>query len=401
MDFYTLTDTFLPKDPIDEFVSAIWTERYSAAGDVQIVTAANLGMVEKLMPGTYLALRGTKEVMLLETQSIEDKKLTVTGTSLLSFLDYRVVWFKNSKYGSGEDQSLDKIVDYSDSTKKPGEFIADVVDKMVINPVAITGVDFTGLNNVNLDWDKDKIPLLSLGSVDTSGAAERLTIPTGPLYSGIQQIAEKEAVGISLYLDSASPVTGYVLKFTTYRGKDRTGSQTTYPLVRLEPDLDSLSDVKEIHSMSGFMNVAYVYYKGVISEHLAEPTLPEPEGLNRRILVTDAQGEPIGRKIQRYGGAGYYYPDVVVGSAEIAAFREQNAKDALANHNYIHAIDGQTSPINQYKYGVDYGLGDIIELRSFTGAITKSRITEYIRTQDKFGEKEYPTIAVINPEAGT
>jgi hypothetical protein len=60
MDLYTLTDTFLPDDPVDEFVSAIWTERYSTAGDVQLVVPATRRYMEQLADGRYLALRGSR-----------------------------------------------------------------------------------------------------------------------------------------------------------------------------------------------------------------------------------------------------------------------------------------------------------------------------------------------------
>lgn len=388
MDFYTLTDQFLTKDPIDDFVSAIWTERYSVAGDVRLVVPANSDMIDLLAPGTYLALRGSQEVMNLETESIEKGLMTVVGQALPTFLNQRVAWFRNP----ATDPPLEeRIVDYTDSTKAPGAFISDVVNKMVINTVPFTGV----FVDTNLTWDMEEIPNLVLGPIDASGVVKRLTLPIGPLYDGISKIAAEEGVGIALYLDSASPITGYILKFKTYKGIDHTTGSGN-PLVRLTPELDSIQDLKEIRSNSLYKNVAYVYYQGKISKHLAEPTLPEPEGMERRVVVTNAEGEPVGRKVDmpRYGNWGGY-TSYVVGPGELTAFREQHAKNVFANANYISAIDGQTSPQNDYKYGVDYSLGDIIELEGLTGILSKARVTEYIRTQDQTGEREYPTIATI------
>lgn len=393
MDLYTLSDQFLDKDIVDEFVSAIWTERYSAAGDVQLVVPATTEMIDKLSDGTYLALRGSKEVMILETQSIEDGLMTVVGETLPGFLNQRVAWFTNPDYDSASEGSP-KIVDYTETTTA-GQFLANVVDKMVIHPVAFSGIDY---GSVNLDWEFETIAHLELGAVDTSGDPERFTIPIGPLYDGIQQLAEQEQIGFSLYLDVATFDTGYVLKFTTYRGNDLTSDQTVNPLVRLTPDLESLSDLKEIRSRANYKNVVYVYYQGAVSVHYAEPTLPKPEGFERRVLVTDAEGEPVGHKQQVDTFIGYgrgSYTQIEVGPADVAAFREQNAKDALANHNYILAIDGQTSPNNDYKFGVDYDLGDIIELEGLSGTLSKARVTEYIRSQDKTGERAYPTISVV------
>jgi len=242
----------------------------------------------------------------------------------------------------------------------------------------------------------------------------------GPLYNVLQQLAEKDGLGISLYLESADEVEGYVLKFKTYRGVDRTSDAVEEPL-RLTPNMETLSDLKEVRSIDGYKNVVYVVYQNRISVHYEDPD-NIPEGLDRRVMVTDAEGEPVGHKpapmsrlvyaysassgdkevsastgsggSAMYGGA-YARTPTIVDSDDIAAFREQNAKDALANHNYIRAVDGQVSQINQYKFGTDYGLGDILELEGLTGIINKARVTEYIRAQDKTGLREYPTLSVV------
>lgn len=391
MDIYTLTDTFLANEVVDEFVSAIWTERYTKSGDVQLVLPVTEKNLDVLKEGTYLALRGSQEVMEIETQRIEEGLLTVNGLTLdASILQQRFLWSYNPLDSAAEN----RIVDYTDATKKPGEFISSLVTKWAISPTPFP----LAYSDADLDWANEAIPRLTLGAVDTSGTVQRITAPIGPLYQVIEQLADQYNVGVSLYLESADPVTGYSLKFETYQGKDRTSGQSTYPLVRLVPELDGISDIKEIRSNAQYKNVVYVYYQGEITKHLAEPTLPEPEGLARRVLVTDAVGEPVGRKVtyqQQYPWVGGNYTQTVIGAGEIAAFREQNARDALANHNYIRAIDGQTSPISDYKFGTNYELGDIIELEGLTGAVSKARITEYIRSQDKSGERSYPTISVV------
>jgi hypothetical protein len=262
MDLYTLTPNFLGNEDIDEYVSAIWTERYSKAGDTQIVTAATEESIATLAEGTLLGLRGSKEIMILDTQTIKDGILTVVGQDLLSFLNERQAWFYNPVTSDADSRVADLTLD----TMKPGEFIAHIVDMMVINPT-----DFpSAYVDANLVWADDVIPNLSLGPVDASGVAERLTATIGPLYDSIQQVAEKEGVGISLYLESADPDTGYSLKFSTYRGVDRTSDQTDNPLIRLSPDLDSISDVSEVRSIKDWKNVAYVYYQGEISVHLED-----------------------------------------------------------------------------------------------------------------------------------
>lgn len=368
MDFYTLNKNFLPKEIIGEFVSAIWTERYSAAGDVQLVTPATPSMIRKLTPGTFLGLRGTKEIMLLDTQSIEKDLLTVSGPSLPKFLDEREAWFANP------DTSSSLFGEYTTDTLTAGQLVSSAVEKMAAHPVVFPPTYI----NINLDWTKDKIPGLQLGVVDANGDPKRMSIPIGPLYTSIQQLADHEGLGIKLYLVSSKFSTGYVLKFATYRGKDRTSQQTGNQLVRLTPKMDSLTDVKELASQSQYKNVIYVYYKNLVTVHYAEPTLPIPEGFNRRVLLVQAE-------------------DIYLDPEHINAYREQTARNAIANNNYVMAVDGQVSPQIEYKFNVDYGLGDIIELEGLTGLLSKARVTEYIRSQDQNGVREYPTLSVIDP----
>lgn len=366
MDLYTLTENFLPNNNIDEFVSAIWTERYSVAGDVQLVVPATQATIEMLSDGTFLALRGSREVMILETQSIENGLMTVVGQDLLSFLKQRYVWYLTSTDGVGS------IGDYTVVNSLPGQVIADVVQHMVIAPEPFDS--FLGAN-LDLNWDAEKIPYLSLGAVDTTGPVKSVTVPIGPIYDSITKLASDEGLGISLYLASADRVAGYSLKFTTYRGVDHT-SNGSGTLVSLTPDRDSIQDLKEIRSIQEFKNIVYVMYNGIVTRHLLDPTQPEPEGFDRRVLIVDSA---------RQNNAYTNFTD----------FHAQAAKDAFANHAYIQALDGQSSPISEYTYGTQYGLGDLIEIEGLTGLIGKARVTEYIRSQDKTGEKEYPTLSVV------
>ena len=395
MDLYTCDSWLNPLIPLDqdEWISAIWTERYSTAGDCQLVLPATPYYMDLLKEKTFLGMRGSEEIMILETQNVEDGLLTVKGTDLLGFFKQRWAWFVN--LGSSDEN--DRVQDYVITTMKPVEAIVHVVTIMVG-----TAEDFTfppgSLGLAALDRSQEYLPITTTSWSDV-GEVKRLTFPNGPLYDSIVQVAEKENVGIKLVLNNPG-VDGFPpnLYFAAYVGADHTSAQTDNALIRLSPQLESISDIKEVRSIAEYKNVCYVYYKGELTKHLADPSAPEPVGFDRRVLLTNAEGEPVGRKpsnMGRWVGGDYNYAPEP-GPADIAAFREQNAKDALANHNYIRAMDGETSLNVQYKFGEDYGLGDIIELESPSGMIQKARVTEHIRSSDKLGKRDYPTISVIS-----
>lgn len=392
-----MNENFIADQVVDEFQSAIWTERYSSAGELQIILPASAYYLETLKEGTYLGLVGTNEVMEVQTASTDDGMLTVVGKSLLNFLGNRIHWPRTT-------DEAQPVGDYTPADDiQLGTLLADRVNKMVIDPEPFTGAVGTPWPTMNLEWDLDTIEFLQLGTVDTTGVAKRWTVPVGPLYSVIQPLAEQDALGMRLYLESADPDVGYVLRFATYRGVDHSSTNPDPDaLIRLTPNLDNLTGVKEIKSIDGYKNVVYVVYQNEISVHYEDPD-NIPVGLKRRVMVRDAEGEPIGTtQVPDFlsGSGGYYggvYSRTVVGPTDIVKFRDQNAKDALANNNYIKAVDGQVSQINNYQFGTDYGMGDILELEGLTGTLQKARVTEYIRAQDATGEREYPTLSVITP----
>lgn len=338
---------------------------------MQLVVPATPSMVNILVPGSFLGLRGTKEIMILQSQSVENGLLTVTGESLPIFLNERMAWFLNPDYAT-EDVPITS--EYTDDETTAGEIISTVVSQMVINHT-LPDIHYA----IELDWDREMIKGLELGIVDANGEPKRLSVAIGPLYESIQKVAVDEGVGFKLYLESATYSTStYVLKFATYRGKNRTSEQTVHGVVRLSPKLDSLNDVKEISSIKEYKNVVYVFHHNGISTHYIGPDLPIPEGFDRRALLVNA-------------------PDIYVYDPKIPAFLEQVARNALLNHVYIKAVDGKVSPQIDYVFGKDYYLGDVVELEGYSGIFSKARITEFIRSEDQFGMQAYPTLAVIDP----
>lgn len=121
MELYSLEDNFLPRKLIDPFISAIWTERYSAAGDFQVVVEAPSILADELSRGRFLAMRGSKEIMVVENRTIEKGLLTATGPSLVKFFNQREAWFENPDYDPAKEKlpipeaQVVSITDYSGS----------------------------------------------------------------------------------------------------------------------------------------------------------------------------------------------------------------------------------------------------------------------------------------------
>lgn len=373
MDFYTLDGNFIRDEVVDQFTSVVWTERYSSAGDVSLVVPASSTTIELLAPKTFLSLEGSKEVMLLETQSIDDGLLTVTGNSLLAFTSQRLI----------RSGTLHKNKQWFIPWLTPGGVIEYIVQEMLIDGIGTTGE----VEDIGFDGPRQAIPNLVLGPIDTTGEGDGALVPFGPVYDAIQEIAETNQLGLSLYLGSASP-EDYELVFTVYKGLDRSSDQEINPLVRFSPVTGSLDKIKELYSIAGMKNVAYAFapsYSDTLDIQPVAAYSPIDGGLSstgfdRRVLmlfVDDISEEDVGGDL-----------------LQLQVLLYQRALNALANNNYTKLVDGEVVPQSEYAYGVDYNLGDIVELEGSI-AVQKARITEYIRSQDESGIREYPTIAIV------
>src|SRR4051794_30324263 len=91
MEPYTLDRTFHKQNVIDGFSSIIWTERYYGDSEVELVTPPTMDMIQKLLPGTFLSIDDSDEVMILETINIEEQQLKANGISILSWLNNRFI----------------------------------------------------------------------------------------------------------------------------------------------------------------------------------------------------------------------------------------------------------------------------------------------------------------------
>jgi hypothetical protein len=157
--------------------------------------------------------------------------------------------------------------------------------------------------------------------------------------------------------------------------------------------LDLLSDVKQMRSIANYKTCALVYSPS------ADPTTI---GTSYFYGVAYAPGTTSYTNFQRRTmmvlADDITVDDVGNDPTKLQTILTQRAKDALANNNYVRMMDGQIVPQKAYTFGVDYLLGDIIELQSDAGISQKARVTEYIRSSDDKGDLSYPTISVLSTE---
>lgn len=373
MEPFTLDRKFLKRDIVDGFISVIWTERYYGNGEVEMTVPATPSMIQKFPEGIFLGMDGSDEIMIIETADVQDDKLKLNGISLASWLNNRFV--RTSPNHEDRYWYIEGHV--------PGYVMWIIVYNMCcVGSPYLDGTIPTGIPNPS----RFAIPGLYLKAYDTQGDQIKVGVPYGPVYNALKEIATTFQVGMQITLDSASE-SSYSLGFRSYRGLDRTSGQTVNPQVRFSPQMDSLTNIKELRSIAALKTDAFAFAPS------------NPDGLATIAGVSTVAGPP-------YSGfdlraslvfAEDVTTDMVGGDPDnLVSVLNSRADAELMANRVIKAVDGEIVPRSQFQYGAHYNLGDIVEIQGFSGIVQTARVTEYIRAQDSAGQKSYPTVEMIS-----
>lgn len=397
MELFTLTKNFRLQDDIDEFLSAIWTERYYGDGDFQLTVPATKDMINKLKMNTKLYLSGSKEIMIIDTINFENNLMTVMGGNLMQWMNNRVI----RATAAHEDR-------YWTIVQTPGTILAQIIQFMVIAPTYGDGT----ANPTGIPAAVQQFSTLSVKAFDATGDSVTIAIPYGPVFDAMKDIGVTYDIGQTITLEAVTDTT-YFIQYQNYRGIDRTAN-TPNP-VRFSPQMDSLTSIKEVQTGKDSKNGCYSYAPGnpgSLADGLSRPGIYWSStggvgGPTPRIHIpgrVPPPFDPLAPILLRNFDVQLmmeFEEDITTDQiggdpAVLQQMLDERAKKAIVNdHRFLAAVDGTLVPLNQFQYGRDYSLGDIIEVQGNTGAITQSRVTEYIRAQDNSGEKAYPTLAAV------
>lgn len=354
MEFLVLNTKFEAVAILDVFESFIWTDRYSKCGDFEIYTSSDRQIIETLKEDFYIWTEDSEHVMIIENRKIitdveEGNKFLVSGRSLESILDRRIVWNQILLDGYFQTQIkrllTENVINPSDSNRKISNFIFEETDDPYILSLKVQ-VQYTGDN----------------------------------LYEAVCKLCESVSIGFKITLNNNNQFV-----FKLYSGVDRSYDQETNPYVVFSPSFENIIDSNYYESKAGYKNVGLVVGEGEGSARRAvvvgESTSKE---LSRRELYVDA------RDISSTTSNG--------GSISTSAYDDllrQRGDERLNENKIIQAFDGQVESTQMYRYGEHYFMGDITQLENEYGMESKVRVTEFIRSVDKDGIDSYPTFEVI------
>jgi hypothetical protein len=374
MELLTLDSSYQPAELVERYDSLIWTERYSTAGDFQLVSTDVERMLKLLPRETCVTLRESTVPMLVEMHKIEKSitgapVLTVTGRSFETVLERRAAVKVPSPW-TGQPRE-----EWSETENKQSDAAYQAIRQM-IGDVAQTTPNVALPAVTPMIHSNDAFPMIEIFQPADfrSGitAASAIEIKPGNLYTVVMELLATSHHG----LKSVRPVpASNKVGIEIYNGADL--SKT----VVFDAKFDQFENATYLLSETASTNWAYVFSK-TASVQISKVTIPSgdpgPLGLDRRVLLVDISSEE---------------------GVDTAEARKTRGLIELYKYNATALFDGQISEQIAYGYNRNYYLGDIIRLDGEYGLSEIVRVAEFIRSDDNTGSRAYPTFEVIPLEA--
>ena len=353
MEFLVLDETLKSVAVIENFSSAIWTDRYREFGDFELVIPINDDAVPFIRKNYYLYTQDSEHLMIIEDISTdfsieESTKLIISGRSLESVLDRRIIW----------------------GLKTFNTTLQNAV-KTILNEVFI--------NPTN---SKRKVSnMVFVESTDTRITSLRVEAQfTGDnVYDVIVALCEAFDIGFKMVLNSNNQ-----FEFSLYKGDDRSYDQTTNPYVVFSPKFENLIDANYTESDRELKNVTLIGGEDQGNSRKYATVDSSATGLNRRELFTDARD--ISSNVE--GGT--------LSAAEYTNLLLQRGREKLSETATTKAFEGRAETTVMFLYGVDFFMGDLVQVDDGYGHDSPALITEIVNSQDADGVSTYPTFQIVN-----
>lgn len=350
MTYILLNPEYESIAPVEIYDSLIWTERYWEAGDFEIYVPASVAVHSTFLENYYLWSSDSDRLMIIEDlqddTDVEDGSFTtITGRSLESILDRRIIWNQTILTGN-----------FQNGIKK-------LLDENAIAPTdanrKIPGLRFIP----SLD------PKITSLTIDAQYLGDNL-------YEAIVDLCKEKKIGFKIIM----PTDGDLI-FTLYAGLDRTYDQLVNPRVVFSPNFDNLAESNFVQSMRPHKTVNVIVGEG---EGTAKKrtTVVSPggagTGLSRREMFSEASG------LSSNNGA--------IPVATYMLQLAQKGREILADNARKSVFDGKVENLPDLKYAEHFYLGDIVQVENEFGVQGTSRITEFIRSHSKTAIEAYPTL---------
>ena len=258
MVFYVLDTNFNRTTVLDHYESIIWTDRFFEPGEFEIYLPAGSELFDFLSAGNYLIQKDSEHVMIMEGLKIDTdveggNKVTVTGRSIESILDRRIIAkqtdFDETNLQTAIEQLLNEnVISPTIASRQISNFIFEASDDTKITDLTLTA-QYTGDNLLDV----------------------------------IVDICKTNKIGFKVTLNDSNQFV-----FKLYAGTDRSYEQTEENYVVFSPKFDNFNNSNYEEDNKPYKNVTLVAGEGEGTERTTL-WVGSGSGLNRKELYTDAR----------------------------------------------------------------------------------------------------------------
>lgn len=338
--------------------SKMWIERYSEEGEVEIKAKLSSGLMDFLPEGTLIGNVRSLEVMKIDNQEVEedltsDPEITISGTSLPTWLENRILGVNEAKISSTVDDF-------------------DIASALSWNQIV------TLINNHiqgTSDPDDELSNVVAYSSVTGSGTTEARQLEIDDLFKTVKDLLAVDDCGIRTLRRNNFGVTGSdtETQFEIYRGADISDN------VVFSWRTGDLERAAYLFSGKKRKNAALIVGRWVWTTVDGAET-----NYDRRYMRVDA------RDIDER------YTSIPIGGTLTAVLNKMatRGRQALKKQTNISISSTDIAGTSRNRYRRDYNLGDIVMLEGNFGERQKMRVVEYVEIEDQNGDSGHPTLAL-------
>lgn len=456
IDIYVLNKEFQVVGVIDTYESFIWTDRFYSYGDFELYTAFDLNVFNACQQDYYLWIKQSEHMMIVEGIEIESdsdngNKLKITGRSLESIIDRRIVWQQMTIAANTSLQdAVKRFLDDAFLAPHPysGNYNASSTTR-TRNATQLSIANKRKINNFIFEPSTDEYIL---------GLKVEKTEYTGDnLYDIFQQMFETQAKKTVGYKITVNDQNQFVFKL--YTGVDRSYNQKEY----IKTDDLTINIDKNYYTKDGnnYISFIQIYYEKSGSNYILSNDLSraakktyytksnntytvytgafrdvyEYKGLRPYVIFSPQFDNVINSNyidntstmknvtLVAGEGEGSSRKTIIVGDIEDLARREyftdardmrtedygtgskytdalkKRGTDKLIENARVTSYEGQVEATRQFVYGKnetdDFYMGDVIEMANEYGKGGSARVIEWVLSDSTDGFETYPTFDAV------
>lgn len=419
----------------EDYKSIIWTERFHGFGDFKLTVPGTLENLQIYQLDYYLYTKGTNKLMIIEqvelnTEYSKQSLLTVSGRSLESILDRRVmhpypIWegTRLCMHERTKGKVKDVIKHYTNLLFKQRDSLDASHERHVQGfgwysvdelPSGIRkGRPVSSMDIGNIRANANGTVRNMTRNADYSHAAYDDTDPyimEGSWYKLVQNLTDLTMSGWAIEHDGEDPYYWYGY---TYNGVNRTFNQGERPPVVFSPKYDNLSKATYFKSkvstrtkiFSGAVKFTVPLELQLSKEYLDDNRdsamqnnsvtvgtrgLGLREGYFQSPSIEHTNGYMISKGSGQWGVAS-------IDPESIYRQIHEQCNTELWRHMPLEMFSGEAAQQSMYTYNEDFFLGDFVQIQNEFGQQDIARVTEYIRTSsDSEGDVFYPTFESLS-----